>query len=326
MGTEQVVDVVAEKDPGAVLDAARVTIPDSDIKVGPLGHLAAERGRLNALEWDGFEVRRMAATVGAEIVGLDLRRELSDEVFSELEQALLDYKVIFFRDQPLDAAQHLAFAQRFGALEIHPFIPSSGDHPELVRFAKSADVGGYENSWHHDVTWRASPSKLAVLRAVEVPASGGDTLFADAHAAWAGLDDDTRAKIAELDAVHDFMRAFGHQVPAEQKQEMRDQYPLVVHPVVCRHPVTGAELLYVNPIFTDHIVGMDSEESATLLGSLFGQFEQVEYQCRFQWHNDSIAVWDNRAVQHYANSDYWPDVRVMERASVLGDTPSRVLV
>ncbi len=104
---------------------------------------------------------------------------------------------------------------------------------------------------------------------------------------------------------------------------MREQYPLVEHPVVCQHPVTGQELLYVNRFFTDNIVGMDADESALLIDRLCRQFDQIEYQCRFQWRNDSIAIWDNRAVQHYANSDYWPDVRVMERASVVGDAPAR---
>lgn len=323
MSAEKAVDVVAEKDPGAVLGAARVALPGSDVAVGPLGHLAAERARLNALEWAGFSVKRMAATIGAEIVGLDLTKELDGDTVAELRQALWDYKVIFFRDQPLDEGQHVALASRFGDLEIHPFIPSTGEFPQLVRFAKDADVGGYENGWHHDVTWRAEPSKLAILRAVEVPASGGDTLFADAHAAWDGLDQRTKDQIAELDAVHDFMRAFGQQVPPERATEMREQYPQVTHPVVCRHPVTGQELLYVNRFFTDHIVGMDRPESTALIDKLCRQFDQIEYQCRFQWRNDSIAIWDNRAVQHYANSDYWPDVRVMERASVIGDVPTR---
>ena len=323
MSIEGDVDVVADSDPGAALDAARVPLPGSNVEVGSLGHLARERARLNALEWEHFGVHRMAATVGAEIVGLDLTTNIDDEVVAELRQALWDFKVIFFRDQPLDAAHHVALASRFGELEIHPFIPSTGDYPQLVRFAKDADVGGYENGWHHDVTWRAEPSKLAILRAVEVPASGGDTLFADAHAAWAGLDAATKDQISELDAVHDFMRAFGQQVPPERKTEMREQYPLVEHPVVCQHPVTGQELLYVNRFFTDNIVGMDADESALLIDRLCRQFDQIEYQCRFQWRNDSIAIWDNRAVQHYANSDYWPDVRVMERASVVGDAPAR---
>jgi alpha-ketoglutarate-dependent taurine dioxygenase len=322
MSTNQDGDVVATEDPGAALDAARVTLPDSDVRVGPLGHLAAERARLNSLQWDSFTVQRMAATVGAEITGLDLTQNLSDEVVAELEQALWDYKVIFFRDQELDADQHVALARRFGELEIHPFIPSTEDHPELVRFAKGADVGGYENGWHHDVTWRAAPSKLAVLRAVEVPVSGGDTLFADAHAAWGGLDEETKGRIADLSAVHDFVRAFGQQVPPERRAEMREQHPIVEHPVVCRHPVTGKELLYVNRFFTDHIVGVSDTESAELIDKLCRQFDQIEYRCRFQWRNNSIAIWDNRAVQHYANSDYWPDVRVMERASVVGDPPT----
>lgn len=311
----------ATKDPGAALEGRRIKLTRWDVSLGPVGYLAAERQRLDGLTWQNFDVRRMGATIGAVIEGLDLTGELAPPVVAELRRALLDYKVIFFRDQPLSAERHVAFARAFGDLELHPFIPANPEHPELVRFAKSADVGGYENVWHSDVSWREIPSMGAVLRAVEVPTTGGDTLFSDMYAAYDGLDPQLRDRIGGLVAVHDFLLSFGMQVAEDQMEEMRARYPQVRHPVVRTHEETGRRLVYVNRIFVDHIEGMGREESDALLDVLCRQAEVVEHQCRWTWEPDSIAFWDNRAVQHYACSDYWPSVRVMERASVIGGRP-----
>src|SRR6476620_638203 len=173
MTTPPVVQPGATRDPGARLAATRVKLGEFEYEIGPLGHLAAERERLAALSWRAFDATPLAATIGAEIDGVRLGEELPDTTIAELRHALLDYKVLCFRDQSVTAAQHVAFARRFGELEVHPFIPANGEFPELVRFAKSADVGGYENGWHSDVSWRAVPSMAAVLHAVAVPPSGG---------------------------------------------------------------------------------------------------------------------------------------------------------
>ena len=311
-------EIVAKIQPGLGIRRSQV---NSGLQMGPVKHLAAERQRLQAIEWPHFSVRAVGVSLGAEISGVDLTSSLTAPVIDDIRRALYEYKVIFFRDQPLTSAQHVRFAQRFGELEIHPFIPPNAEHPELVRFEKSPEVGGYENAWHHDVTWRETPSMGAVLHAVKVPEVGGDTLFADMCAAYDGLDDEIQTRIDGLYAEHDYLKAFSSQVPPGREAEFRTRYPVVQHPVVCTHPATGRRLLYVNAIFTSRIVGPPAGEAADLLELLCRQAHTVEYQYRFNWQKDSVVFWDNRAVQHYASSDYWPEIRVMERASIIGTKP-----
>ena len=309
-------------DPAGAIAPGRVKIDRYGIELGPWRHLAEERARLANPEFDHLDVTPQGATLGAEVSGVDLCADLGDDVIAEIRRALLDYKVLVFRNQPLTSAQHVAFARRFGELEIHPFITGNSEHPELVRFEKGADVGGFENGWHHDVTWREVPSMGAILHAVRVPPTGGDTLFSDMGAAYDGLDDDLRARIDDMFAVHDFAIAFGRQVPEGKQEEFRKRYPLARHPVVCTHPETGRKLIFVNCYFTSHIEGLDDDESRELIVRLAAQAAVVEYQFRVRWADDTVVFWDNRSVQHYAASDYYPDVRVMERASIVGTKPA----
>lgn len=263
----------------------------------------------------------MSPTIGAEITGLSLADELDDETLDEVRRALLEYKVIFFRRQDITPAQHVAFARRFGELETHPFLPHRDGHPEVMVLKKNDRVGGYENVWHSDVTWRLAPSLGSVLLAREVPAVGGDTLFCDMYAAYDGLDDELRESLDGLRAVHDFTRTFGHMLSAEELEKKKEEYPPAEHPVVRTHPETGRKGLYVNAGFTSHIVGMEGEESRRLLNTLYRQATVPEYQCRFRWRQYSVAFWDNRAAQHYAASDYYPSRRLMERVTICGDVP-----
>ena len=264
--------------------------------------------------------------IGAEITGVDLTRPLDDDTFAELHRALLEWKVLFVRDAGLDRRAHHDLARRWGPLESHPFSAlvtdnQSDEAPEVFRFEKGPGAAGYENVWHSDVTWRECPSLGSLLHALEVPALGGDTLWADMGAAYDCLSDELKARIDGLEAVHDWWDTFGRAMRPEQREALRDRFPPARHPVVRTHPETGRRTLFVNAIFTDHIVGMDPDEGAALLDLLHRQAAYPEYQCRFRWAAGSLAIWDNRSTQHYAASDYYPQRRVMERVTVCGDRP-----
>ena len=267
-----------------------------------------------------LQVAPMTPQIGAEIAGVDLREEQDDETIVEIRAALLAHKVIFFRDQPLTAEQHIAFARRFGTLEIHPATPQDQPHREVLHIAHGPASKGQENFWHSDVTWRAEPSLGSILRAVEVPPVGGDTLFADMGAAFRGLSPAMQTWCRSLTATHDIARVFAKRL-GKRPEELHDTYPPQSHPVVRTHPETGEQALYVNTAFTSHIDGLSATESAALLQHLYAQAAVPEYQCRFRWEANSIAFWDNRAAQHYAASDYFPAVRRMERVTIAGDRP-----
>jgi taurine dioxygenase len=273
----------------------------------------------------GLTFSPLTPTIGVEVAGIDLSGPTPAAELAALRAALLDFKVLFFRDQDITTEQHLAFARQFGALEVHPFAPSKPGYPEVLAITHDRDHKGKENTWHSDVTWREIPSLGSVLRAVEVPGVGGDTLFADMYAAYEGLSDEVKQEIDGKLAVHDFahfrrgMRKAGKS--EAQIEAFNAAYPMVEHPVVRTHPETGRKALYVNAAFTQHIVGLDKPRSDALLKHLYAQAAIPEYQCRFRWTPGAIAFWDNRASQHYAASDYWPAVRRMERVTIVGDRP-----
>ena len=278
-----------------------------------------------AAEAAPISIAPLTPTIGAEISGIDLSKPMTAGLLAALRQALLDWKVIFFRDQDISTEEHLAFARAFGELEVHPFAPQKPGYPEVLAITHDRDSKGRENVWHSDVTWRLCPSLGSVLRALEVPEVGGDTLFSDMYAAYEGLSDEVKERIDGAVAIHDFahfrkmMRNRG--MSEAEIEEMNRKYPMAEHPVVRTHPETGRKGIYVNTAFTQYIVGMERAESDALLAHLYAQAAIPEYQCRFRWQKNSIAFWDNRACQHYAVSDYWPAVRRMERVTIIGDRP-----
>lgn len=269
---------------------------------------------------DAFEIHQLTPAIGAELSGINLSDPLSDDIIANIRQALLDRKVIFFRDQHLNREELLAFAKRFGTLEIHPATPKDQPHPEILRIEHGANSKGQENMWHSDVTWRAEPSLGSVLSAIEIPPVGGDTLFANMNLAYENLPDALREQVTGLTAIHDIARVFAKRLN-KKPEELHDQYPPQEHPVVRTHPETGLRSLYVNSAFTSHIVDMDAGESKELLKTLYATAANPEIQCRFRWTKGAIAFWDNRASQHFAASDYFPARRVMERATIAGDRP-----
>lgn len=281
-----------------------------------------------------FAVERVTPGIGATIHGIDLRETLDDATCAALRRALLQFKVLFFRDQDISAAQQVALARRFGELEVHPAFPHHPDHPELVVLGRNESKRGRENIYHSDVSWREIPSMGSMLRCVQCPEVGGDTLWINMAAAYDNLPADVKASIAKFDAVHDILPLFGIAIPEDQHAATRKQFPPVTHPVVRVHPETGEKILFVNEAFTTHLsnygrvtaqsyrFGFDYKlAEMDLLHYLFRQAHAPEYQVRLKWRPNTIAFWDNRACQHYAVQDYFPAPRHMLRATIVGDRP-----
>jgi taurine dioxygenase len=267
--------------------------------------------------------------IGAEIAGVDLTAPLSDAQIREIEAALVAHKVVFFRDQHIDADQHLAFGRRFGALEVHPFASfsgfTSGDaRPEIIALESTPEKPQVAEVWHSDVSWRETPSLGSILRITDCPESGGDTMWADMSAAYEGLDDATQSFLSGLTAVHDWSNFRGHLIslgaPADQIAALDAAFPAVEHPVVRTHPVSGRKIVYVNAEFTRRIKGMGEAESDALLKKLYALANNPDYHARMQWKPGSIAFWDNRSTHHKVMPDS-VGYRRVERVTVVGDRP-----
>ena len=281
-----------------------------------------------------MKVAQLTCAIGAEVSGVSLAEAAGNaDLFGAIEAELLKHKVLFLRDQDIARSDHVAFAERFGSLEDHPVVGSDPDHPGLVRIYKdeTSPPDYYENAWHCDATWREIPPMGAVLRCVACPPVGGDTMWANMARAYADLPDHVKATIAPLKARHSIEATFGARMSEDKRHALAAQYPDAEHPVVRTHPVTGEKVLFVSG-FTTHFTnfhtaanvryGQDYAPGAgQLLQYLIGRAAIPEYQVRWRWRANDVAIWDNRCTQHYAVMDYPPCVRRMERAGIVGDRP-----
>ena len=274
-----------------------------------------------------FEVRSSGGGVGAFVEGLDLSLGMSDDARDMLRAALGDHGVLFFRGQDLSPEAHLAFAERFGAINVNRFFKAVDGHPRIAEVRKEPDQqANIGDGWHTDHSYDEAPALGSILVARETPASGGDTLFANMYTAYETLSDGLKATLDGLSAVHSSRHVFG--ANSRHKQEGRDfgerfgneaaATQDAVHPIVIRHPISGRKALYVNPGFTLRVDGWTEAESAPLLGMLYAHAARPEHTYRFQWAPGSIAFWDNRATWHYALNDYHGARRLMHRITIEG--------
>jgi taurine dioxygenase len=296
-----------------------------------IGQISALRHSCEDID---MRIEPLTCAIGAELINVNLADAIHDNaMFAEIKAALLKYKVLFLREQNISRAEHVAFARRLGDLEDHPVAPFHPDAPGLVQIYKSPDQPNdrYENAWHTDATWREAPPMGCVLRCVEGPAVGADTMWANMALAYEKLPEDIKLKIAGLRARHSIEASFGAAMPIEKRLALKAQYPDAEHPVVREHPETGEKILFVNA-FTTHFTnfhtaanvryGQDANPGAgDLLRYLVSQAFIPEYQVRWRWKHNSMAIWDNRSTQHYAVMDYPPCHRKMERAGIIGDRP-----
>ncbi len=274
-------------------------------------------------EADAITIRPLEPTIGAEIGGVDLRQRLSEGVRDRIKAAILEYKVVFFRGQDLDQDQHAAFAAQFGPLYTHPHVQQAQpNNVTAIHRIAAADAKKYEkvrdlrdtegwDAYHTDTSWRLVPTWGAVLRAVNLPDVGGDTVWVDAGLAYDNLPGDVKDRLEGLHVTHDYRAALNN---------ASLDYPIVAHPIVRVHRQTGKRILWVNFTQRPWIIGLDRAEGRELLSLVQDQYRKPEHQVRFSWRPGSVAFWDNRAAVHYAVRNYGDFPRLLERI-LIADEP-----
>lgn len=268
-----------------------------------------------------LHITRLEPTLGAEIAGIDLRQPLTPALRDELRQLLLTHKVLFFRDQAINTEQQIAFAKEFGELYVHPTTQQNDPtrpQAHLIEAQDERKLYGPRISgrWHTDTSWLLQPTLGAVLRAVDLPEVGGDTLWADAGAVYRALPDELRAEIDHLHVVHDFKKSL---------DKVGYDYPILAHPLVRTHPETGEDGLFINFSQNPSVIGWTPQQSKQLIDRLLLEFNKPEHQVRFKWRPGSVAFWDNRSTLHYPVYNYGDYPRRMERVLIAyDDIPHRV--
>ena len=267
-----------------------------------------------------MEVRRIAGALGAELLGIDLRK-LSAETVAAIRRAFLEHQVIFFRDQKLDPAQFMAFARTMGRPVPYPFVPGIEGFPEVIEVKKlEHERHNFGGIWHSDTAYLEEPPMGSMLIAREIPPYGGDTVFASQYLAYEALSDGLKLLLDGLYAVNSSAKADVTRTREDRVKEYSKHYE-AEHPVVRTHPETGRKALYVNFGHTVRFRGMTEQESAPLLEYLFRHQVKPEFTCRFQWEVGSLSFWDNRCTQHNPVNDYHGHRRVMHRITLAGDKP-----
>ena len=264
----------------------------------------------------------LSPVIGAEVSGANLEA-LNDAEFSAIRQALGDHQVIFFRDQPRLAPEvQIAFARRFGDLHAHPAAPQMDGHPEIfvIHAHKDSKVAN-GNGWHTDVSCDEEPPMGTMLQIHQLPESGGDTLWINTCAAYESLSPTLQAFLETLTARHESEHIYRGRYSDRGVDDANRTYPSATHPVVRTHPSSGRRSLYVNPSFTTRICELTRDESSALLDYLYRHQQRPEFQVRFRWSENAIALWDNRSTQHFALWDYWPEERKGHRVTIAGERP-----
>jgi len=271
-----------------------------------------------------IEVAAITPEIGAEVTGVELARPLDEATVDALRAALLEHLVLLFRDQPMTPEQQLALGRAFGEIQRPPVKTRHGDDPEINVLDQTSPRGEGADSWHADHTYTERPAMGSILRAVRVPSVGGDTLFASMYAAHDALSEPMQRLLAGLTAEHDITRSAMRGIRAGHlKTDLRAlqrRLPPVTHPVVRTHPETGRKALFVNGNSTVRICELAETESAALLHLLFDHIHRPEFQVRWSWDADSVALLDNRCTQHYAVADY-AERRILHRVTIAGDAP-----
>lgn len=270
-----------------------------------------------------LDIQPIAGSMGAEIFGFDLSKDLNDDTFEEIHTALLDHGALFFRNQRITPQEQLDFAKRWGEIHFHPHMPSLDGYPGVIEIEKKeTDTVAFGGNWHTDQMFTGTPARVTMLYAKEIPPAGGDTMFANLYQAYDSLSDGMKAMIAELRTVNQYDKK-KKRPAAMTPTEMDVEAPEYEHPLVRAHTETGQKALYISyPGITRRIAGMTEEESRPILDYLLEQATRPEFVCRIRWQVDTLGLWDNRRALHFPINDYNGYRRVMHRVTVVGEPTS----
>ena len=269
----------------------------------------------------------LSGALGAEITGIDLK-DSTTENWNKINNLLLEHKALFFRDQDISSKEQINLAKHFGPLEKHIYVKGREEYPEILRIIKEPDEKHqWGETWHTDVSYNPKPTKVIILRSLKIPPVGGDTMFSNMEVAYETLEDKIKDKIKDKKAVHSSLGGafFTDEYEAMESNGNHKEYTNE-HPIVRTHPETGKKILFVNWTYTKKIVGLEKKESDEILEKIFEHQARLDLTCRFRWTENAVAIWDNRSVQHYAISDFFPGrglgyERIMDRIAIEGDRP-----